>query len=183
MPPHQFCKPGTAKAKRLNDSFPSCSCCGAPKPAKPSRRRAPPPIVEDLVCATVQTCLWEQYPEIQSYPIAINKYYRDPSNKLVGHTRTREESPEALPLSLWHLGHLPKLPRASFIHLVQIMPSATPAPTTWSFNPENFTLPTLSGHLLAVGENPHQHLFFHRNCACSWHAPAYISGGPPLDER
>ena len=52
VPPHQFCKPCAAKAKRLNDSFPSCSRCRAPQPAKPVHRRAPPPTAGDQVRAT-----------------------------------------------------------------------------------------------------------------------------------
>lgn len=56
MPPHQFCKAGAAKAERLNDSFPSCSCCQAPQPSKPSHRHVPAPVRGALVCATERGC-------------------------------------------------------------------------------------------------------------------------------
>lgn len=148
MPPHQFCKPGAAKAKRLNDSFPSCSCCRAPKPAKPLHRRASPPIVGDLVCAT-----------------ACRRACGNNTWKLK-HRATR--------LLLIYTSGIP----ATSLWAVQESEKKTlkrwsgPCHGVWSLNPENFTLITPSSHLVggAEGENPHGHLFYYRNCACSWHS-------------
>lgn len=68
VPPHQFCKPGAAKAERLNDSFPSCSTAG-----HLNQRSLYTDCRRPGLCNCLQTCLLEQYTETrtQSYPIAI----------------------------------------------------------------------------------------------------------------
>lgn len=185
VPPHQFCKPGTAKAERLNDSFPSCSRCRAPQPLKPSHRHVPTQVGAALVCATARGRALGTIPG-NSHTDCYEHCCWDPSSEPVGCTRTREYNSGtaalALPLNLWPLRHLPKLLMASLIHLVQIVPSATLVPTIWSLNPENFTLLAVSGPLLggAEGENPLRHQFFYRN---SGQSLLFISVGSPLDER